>query len=251
MTLQELFQSIADAIREKTGETGKLKPTDFPEKIQEITTSGVTQEYVDSILKGDVESVVNTTANILGRHALHDCLSLKDVQMSKAGNVAAYALSGALQLYNAWFPKAKGIGAYAFENCVSLLYARVPLAESVSQYAFKGCTALPEILFERNVTVGSYAFQGCTALEKVELKQYGTFSANAFNGCKNLKAVILRNVNYNPAPKPNVFTETPIADGGGYLYVSRSDYAWIRYESDWTENYDIRIIEDWPDITGG
>ena len=251
MTLRELFQSIADAIREKTGETGKLKPTDFPEKIQKITTSGVTQEYVDSILEGDVELVENTTANSLGKHALRDCLKLKDVQMSEVEKVGAYALSGAKQLYNAWFPKAKSIGAYAFENCISLLYARTTKAETVSQYAFKGCTALTEILFERNVGIGSYAFQSCTVLEKVELKQYGTFSANAFNGCKNLKAVILRNVNYNPAPKPNVFTGTPIEYGGGYLYVSRSDYAWIRNESDWTENYDIRIIEDWPEITGG
>lgn len=251
MTLQELFQNIADAIREKTGETGKLKPTDFPEKIKEITTSGVTQEYVDSILGSEIKSVTNNTLIYLQGTAFAYNANLKYIELTNAWGVSARTLQYAYNLETAKFPVLTYVGSYAFEGCSSLVDLQIPNAERIDNYAFKGCTALPEILFERNVTIGSYAFQGCTALGKVELKQYGTFSANAFNGCKSLKAVILRNVNYNPAPKPNVFTGTPIADGGGYLYVSRSDYTWIRYESDWTENYDIRIIEDWPDITGG
>ena len=38
--LAELFQNTADAIREKTGETGTMKPAEFPEKIRGITTGG-------------------------------------------------------------------------------------------------------------------------------------------------------------------------------------------------------------------
>lgn len=38
--LGELFGSIADAIREKTGDTAKMKPVDFPEKITAIEAGG-------------------------------------------------------------------------------------------------------------------------------------------------------------------------------------------------------------------
>lgn len=39
MTLTELFTNIANAIRSKTGETDKLKPTDFATQISSITTT--------------------------------------------------------------------------------------------------------------------------------------------------------------------------------------------------------------------
>ena len=38
--LAELFQNTADAIREKTGDTGTMKPAEFPEKIRAIETGG-------------------------------------------------------------------------------------------------------------------------------------------------------------------------------------------------------------------
>ena len=42
--LAELFQNTADAIREKTGGTGTMKPAEFPDKIRGITTGGNTSE---------------------------------------------------------------------------------------------------------------------------------------------------------------------------------------------------------------
>ena len=38
--LAELFQNTANAIREKTGESGTMKPAEFPEKIRSITGGG-------------------------------------------------------------------------------------------------------------------------------------------------------------------------------------------------------------------
>ena len=38
--LAELFKNTANAIREKTGETGKMKPAEFPEKIRAIEAGG-------------------------------------------------------------------------------------------------------------------------------------------------------------------------------------------------------------------
>lgn len=43
--LGELFGDIAEAIREKTGDAGSMKPAEFPEKISGIVTSGSGQYY--------------------------------------------------------------------------------------------------------------------------------------------------------------------------------------------------------------
>ena len=53
--LGELFGNIASAIREKTGDAGKIKPAEFPEKISGISSgtdvSGVTATAAD-VLEG-------------------------------------------------------------------------------------------------------------------------------------------------------------------------------------------------------
>ena len=38
--LGTLFGNIANAIREKTGDTGTMKPAEFPDKIKEIEVGG-------------------------------------------------------------------------------------------------------------------------------------------------------------------------------------------------------------------
>ena len=55
--LGELFGDIAAAIRDKTGEEGKMKPAQFPEKISEIETGAdvsVVTATAPHVLKGDV-----------------------------------------------------------------------------------------------------------------------------------------------------------------------------------------------------
>ena len=42
--LAELFQNTANAIREKTGDTGTMKPAEFPEKIRKITADSTSEE---------------------------------------------------------------------------------------------------------------------------------------------------------------------------------------------------------------
>ena len=253
MTLQELFQSIADAIREKTGETGKLKPTAYPEKIRGITGSGLSQEYVDSIFEGTIKTVKNDTARFLYASAFRGFPSLQSVEMNNVGDIQSEALKNAAALESANFPKAGMILSNAFENCFKLNSINVSNAESIGSYAFKMCKSLQEVSFNTQVTIGTYAFQGCTALQKVEIAQLGddSFAANAFSGCTALTAVVIRSVNYYPAPKTSAFAGTPIANGGGYIYVPRNELNWMQYESEWTGNYDLRAIEDWPEITGG
>lgn len=47
MELKPLFRDIADAIREKDGTTDEIRAADFPERIREIPTGGVTVEWIE------------------------------------------------------------------------------------------------------------------------------------------------------------------------------------------------------------
>lgn len=55
--LAELFKNTANAIREKTGESGKMKPAEFPEKIRAIEASGGSGE-------AELESLIVTENGI-------------------------------------------------------------------------------------------------------------------------------------------------------------------------------------------
>ncbi|MBE6661620.1 MAG: hypothetical protein E7605_09510, partial [Ruminococcaceae bacterium] len=45
--LGTLFGNIANAIREKTGETGTMKPAEFPDKIKEIEVGGGGAQFTE------------------------------------------------------------------------------------------------------------------------------------------------------------------------------------------------------------
>lgn len=65
--LGELFGSIADAIRDKTGETGTMKPSDFPQKIHGIIGgSSGTLTYTDGSFFS-AEGGINTIEHNMGR----------------------------------------------------------------------------------------------------------------------------------------------------------------------------------------
>ncbi len=64
--LGELFQNIANAIRGKTGETGTMKPSEFPENINSIVTGGEEKQlrYADG--EFDVTSDIMTINHDMG-----------------------------------------------------------------------------------------------------------------------------------------------------------------------------------------
>ena len=65
--LGTLFQDIADAIREKTGESGSMKPADFPAEILSIVTGAVGEEG-DSPSTGESSGTVSGATSKLMRY---------------------------------------------------------------------------------------------------------------------------------------------------------------------------------------
>ena len=107
----------------------------------------------------------------------------------------------------------------------------MPLLESVGMYGFQNCQSLTEITLSSLCCInGVGAFQGDSKLKKVDLPIFGdtssdysskgTFPSGTFNGCSLLDTLILRNSSeIATLGNKNIFNNTPIASGTGYIYV--------------------------------
>lgn len=153
----------------------------------------------------------------------------------------------------------KAISVDAFGECTNL--TTITLPEAITVGGFVNCTSLTEI----NLPVASYfnnnAFMGCTSLTKVCLPDEKNstiyFNDEIFMNCSNLTALILpsEKVAQYRTVRTGLFTNTPIAEGTGYIYVpasliesyknaepSRYGVSWADYAAQ------FRAIEDYPEI---
>jgi hypothetical protein len=120
-------------------------------------------------------------------------------------------------------------------------------------YAFKNCSKLTSVNFPAATSIGNEAFDGCRELTSVNFPAATSIGTYAFDGCSKLTSVILRNTSsvvtiYNT----NVFTNTPIKSGTGYIYVPAALVDSYKAATNWSAYAaQIRAIEDYPEICGG
>ena len=103
------------------------------------------------------------------------------------------------------------------------------------------------------------SFYGCTLLETVDIPNVGAIEGDSFYNCSVLKTVVLRKNNkIVRLGNSEVFKNTPIESGDGYIYVPKimtdgsSGVESYRAATNWsTYATQIRAIEDYPKITGG
>lgn len=166
------------------------------------------------------------------------------------------------------------VGKYAFYGCTNL--KRVVILNGVTvigSNAFNGCSNLEYIKFPQSlITVSSYALGGCSKLESVDLQNVTFFADNAFNSALLLKTLkvnvkttfggnALRNSKIEKLVLANdnmsilqgtLGTNTPIADGTGYIYVPNALLEDYKTATNWVTYSDqFRAIEDYPDIING
>lgn len=85
---------------------------------------------------------------------------------------------------------------------------------------FMGCSALKNCDFSGAVYIQSGAFQNCVSLERIEFPSAEQFHSNVFSGCTSLKTLILRRAaGVASLGNTGSFTDTPIANGTGFIYV--------------------------------
>lgn len=109
------------------------------------------------------------------------------------------------------------------------------------------------------IEIGNYAFENCTNLTMVDLgscisigSTNYSYSSRVFYECTNLVTLILRSPKKCTLISDNdVFYNTPIASGTGYIYVPSALLDSYKTDSIWsTYATQFRAIEDYPDICG-
>ena len=127
---------------------------------------------------------------------------------------------------------------------------------------------------DRITTIGNYAFyrtnitsldcpnvtsmkEGacyyCKNLETINFPKLKNMGVSAFLNCTKLVTVILREVDgICTLGSTDIFKNTPIESGTGYVYVPAALVDSYKAATNWTVYADqIRAIEDYPGICGG
>lgn len=203
--------NIADAIRNKTGETEQIVTNNMATKIREM--------------KGLVD-YENTAATEIPDYCFYKFENLRNISFTKATKISSNAFNLCTNLKEANFPLVTIVSNSAFYNCPNLVNINIPEITSVNPLAFFECSNLEQIILPKVNFVYQAAFSKCEQLKKVDfgcLDKIG-FDALCFTKCTSLKTVIFRSnfipfFIYDNINAEDIFDDTPIVNGTGYIYV--------------------------------
>lgn len=207
---------IANAIRDKIGKTEQMNLSQMPDYIK--TISDLLLNDSESALFGNEENLekeYSITANRLNEIAIE---AKRFARTNDGLNPAQIVQS---------------------------------LKDAIDDNFFiEGC--VPEINSKTVTKIKQYCFYDDKSLKRFDASNVTSIENNAFNGCNNLDTVILRSETMCSLSNTNAFTNSSIANGSGYIYVTqalidtyKSNSIWVTYASQ------IRAIEDYPDVCDG
>lgn len=231
---ENILQDMADAIREKGGTTGGLKPSAFPTAVDDIELGMLPPT------KGFVVDAWNTNGyptevTILGltylpSYYFYQYASYKNVfgyvskvnlpeGLTSIGTTCFYRCSN---LKTVKLPSTlKTISTQAFYLCTSLEDIELPSSlNTIENGVFSNCSALKTITIPSGVAVlNQNCFYECSSLEEIIfLGDVTKINSMVFNGCNKLAKMVFKNVT-NVVSLSSSITDTLIASGTGYVYV--------------------------------
>lgn len=138
-----------------------------------------------------------------------------------------------------------------FQNCKTLESISLPKVTHLN--GFLNCVSLKYCDFSGARYIQSGIFKGCISLEKLDFPSAEQIHSNVFENCTSLTTLIIRRAGtIATLGNVNSFTNTPIANGTGYIYVPAALVEKYKAATNWsTYAAQIRAIEDYPEITGG
>lgn len=111
------------------------------------------------------------------------------------------------------------LGGLCFSKS-QLIECNIPNAQyATSGASFDDCTKLTKLYLPNMSSSFSNNCKGCTSLAYVYFEKVSTISNNCFSGCTSLTTLIINKTSLCTLGSTNVFTNTPIASGTGYIYV--------------------------------
>jgi hypothetical protein len=122
---------------------------------------------------------------------------------------------------------------------------------SVRNYSFSNHEGIKSLVLPNVTRISPYAFRMCVSLERADFSSLTFMGTYAFFRDSSLKTLIIRTNEVCVLEHTVAFSNTPIANGEGYLYVPAALVDEYKQATNWTTFADnIRAIEDYPEITG-
>lgn len=133
--------------------------------------------------------------------------------------VKKHAFSYCSLLTGIYMPNLATLGDSAFAQCNNLKEVNLPKARIIGSYSFDSNSALENITLPSASTIYTYCFRSCTSLTRADFEGATNIQAYCFQKCTSLTTLILRKTKVTTLSHTTAFTNTPIADGTGYIYV--------------------------------
>lgn len=199
-TFNEKMTAIANGIRKATNDSALLTLDQMAYEVNRLVEP---EAYWASIFN-------NTFEGNLVNHKV-------------TGKLPGSFQSGNTKLTGVDLPHITSGDGSLFANCSNLTEVKLDGIGTFSGGTFESCTKLPKIYLPSLTTISGWgwAFNSCTNLEKVYFPKLTDFSGalSCFNSCGKLTTVILGASTVCSLSSSNVFPQTPIANGTGYIYV--------------------------------
>ena len=257
LTPQLLLKAICNAIRAKTGSNNKIIHQNIPDELDSIITEEEynieIQRFIDIIegtsfindrittVKGGLFSGCTNLTTIdlpkctsIESNAFSGCTNLTTIDLPKCTSIESNAFSDCTSLTTIDLPECTSIDYSAFYNCTSLTTINLPECTSIDYSAFYNCTSLTTINLPECTSIGNNAFRGCTNLTTVNLPECTYIDSYAFRGCTNLTTMILSNNQVVTLEANFSFSNSPIANGTGYIYVPDNLVDSYKTANDWS-----------------
>lgn len=230
----ENLTNIANAIREKNGETTTYLPSEMASAIQNISSGGnVTTGLIINASDSDgyatdisIVGMNEIPAYYFNKTILSDNIfkNLVNLQISDDCTYIQYnAFDGCVALQSIKFPSGlTGLSSYVFNNCSKLGSTELPNGiTTIGNYCFYNCQKLVLTEIPVGVTsLGERTFYQCISLQKLNfLGEISRLGYEAFYYCSNLEKLIFSNVTKVPTLDATTFKNSKIASGTGYIYV--------------------------------
>ena len=138
---------------------------------------------------------MHNDVEIIQRHALTDCTSLRGIKLTGVKFIGEMAFIRCASLEDVEFgDKLETIGSMAFYSCTSLRTIKLPKVRVIGPYAFKNCEQLTEAEFSEDLErIELEAFGECPRLRRIAipLKNNMMNEGGVFKDCVDLSQVDL------------------------------------------------------------
>lgn len=187
---------------------------------------GANETNYYTIINKNIEKV-NLPDNVttIGDYAFYYLMKLKTINLSDSlTSIGVWGFKNCMALELSELPKnLVSIGAQAFYYCKNVRINKLPdTVTTLGKATFRICTGINSLIVPHLVTIiPEFCFFDCENMTKIEIQgDITTIENRAFSDCILLTNVSLVNITSIPTlANIQVFNNTPIASGTGYIYV--------------------------------